>query len=294
MNKASESKIGNKNPAWKGGPVERTCQTCGNIFLVMKTKIPGHSYADRTRAKSKYCSRECFSKSQIKDKIEKICQICKIIFYVISAKADKAKYCSRKCKHQAQTTKIIKECLVCKNDFEVIMTRNNTAKYCSVECFNDGLKHEIPIKECEYCNKALIGRNAYAVKLERFCSRECHSLSRVKTIEHHKEIQAKHDHLKRARKHGAEGYFTEDEWALLKRQYHHRCLCCGRQEPDIKLTKDHIVPLSKGGTNWIANIQPLCRSCNSKKHNRIIKYSHVDNDYRYERSNINGLRRDFD
>ena len=49
-----------------------------------------------------------------------------------------------------------------------------------------------------------------------------------------------------------------------------------------------------GGTNWIANIQPLCRSCNSKKHNRIIKYSHVDNDYRYERSNINGLRRDFD
>lgn len=68
------------------------------------------------------------------------------------------------------------------------------------------------------------------------------------------------------------GSHTWGEWELLKKQYGFRCPSCGRLEPEIKLSQDHIIPLSRGGSDNIENIQPLCMSCNSKKHNNVIKY----------------------
>lgn len=71
---------------------------------------------------------------------------------------------------------------------------------------------------------------------------------------------------------GAEGTHNQIEWETLKALYGYICPCCGKKEPEIYLTEDHIIPLSMGGSNWISNIQPLCVSCNSKKHNKAIKY----------------------
>jgi len=73
-------------------------------------------------------------------------------------------------------------------------------------------------------------------------------------------------------KKNAEGSHTFKEWEQLKRVCHYQCVCCEKKEPKIKLTEDHIIPLSKGGNNYIANIQPLCHSCNSKKNNKTINY----------------------
>lgn len=67
----------------------------------------------------------------------------------------------------------------------------------------------------------------------------------------------------------AEGSFTQKEWKALCLKYENTCLCCGSKE---KMTPDHVVPLARGGTNDIQNIQPLCRSCNSRKGAKTIDY----------------------
>lgn len=77
---------------------------------------------------------------------------------------------------------------------------------------------------------------------------------------------------RRAKKMSAEGGHSVGEWETLKAQYNWTCPSCKKLEPEIKLTEDHIIPLSKGGSDNIENVQPLCKSCNCKKHTKTIKY----------------------
>jgi 5-methylcytosine-specific restriction endonuclease McrA len=77
-------------------------------------------------------------------------------------------------------------------------------------------------------------------------------------------------HTRRARLAGVGGTFSKQEWQQLLDETGHRCLSCKRT--DRKLTIDHIIPISKGGINTIANIQPLCMPCNASKGVRSTNY----------------------
>ena len=74
----------------------------------------------------------------------------------------------------------------------------------------------------------------------------------------------------RAKSLGVEGTFTNEEWKKLCNSTGNKCLKCG--DTNQTITVDHVIPLSRGGTNYIENIQPLCKKCNSRKHTSTKDY----------------------
>lgn len=87
--------------------------------------------------------------------------------------------------------------------------------------------------------------------------------------EHNLDRHAATQHKRRFRLKDQGGTYTVDEWSALKAMYAYTCLKCGKKEPEIKLTFDHVDPF---GRNDIHNCQPLCRPCNAGKKQRCIDY----------------------
>ena len=48
----------------------------------------------------------------------------------------------------------------------------------------------------------------------------------------------------------------------------HLCMYCGHQHLEANLTRDHVTPLSRGGTDRWSNVVTACRHCNTRKGNR--------------------------
>jgi hypothetical protein len=60
-------------------------------------------------------------------------------------------------------------------------------------------------------------------------------------------------------------HLTTEQWQEIKEKYDFTCPDCDRREPEIVLTRDHIIPKAKGGSDEPSNIAPRCLSCNSSK-----------------------------
>ncbi len=84
-----------------------------------------------------------------------------------------------------------------------------------------------------------------------------------------KRMYSEYARIRLHRKRGNGGSYTSKEWDNLCERFNNQCLCCGET---AKLTVDHVIPVSKGGTSNIDNLQPLCRSCNRRKGVQIIDY----------------------
>lgn len=90
-------------------------------------------------------------------------------------------------------------------------------------------------------------------------------LWRQNNPERFRELKLSADHRRRARKAGQGGSHTVDQWVAMGEAAGWVCEYCFKQLSRGTATRDHRVPIARGGTDDIANIAVCCRSCNSKK-----------------------------
>jgi len=74
-----------------------------------------------------------------------------------------------------------------------------------------------------------------------------------------------------------DGAETQRKISLSKRfdvfkKDNYSCCICGRnnESHDVILEVDHIIPISKGGTDDLINLQTLCFECNRGKKNKLM------------------------
>lgn len=192
----------------------------------------------------------------------KTCQQCSAEF-AVSKKGRPPKWCSPKCANRAwrrrknPTNFGPKPCAVCETIFERQMPAKSK-RTCSTACANilcyreNKAKRDAKTNEWHAAHKDR--RAGYVAK--------CHKAK----PEQYKLLRRVTEARRRSRYNGS---YTVKEWKNLLEFYGNVCLCCGLAKP---LHADHVIPLSKGGTNVIGNIQPLCKSCNSAKSTKSTDY----------------------
>ena len=154
-------------------------------------------------------------------------------------------------------------CLDCGKLFTLSKGNEDRQVFCSSYCRSKHWRKENKEKDLssrrKYNEKRKLNTEGHKRDVE------CRRLWRQKN----KDKKYSYKRAYRARRYGNGGRHTKVEWEEVKRKFNYTCQICGKAEPEVRMTEDHILPLSKGGDDSIENIQPLCKSCNSRKNDRV-------------------------
>lgn len=110
------------------------------------------------------------------------------------------------------------------------------------------------------------GRTKQVPPRQTYCSKKC--AQRYRPRPHGTFDEADRKARRRALERAAPGLNQRERGALLVRWRRHGRACWACAAPGS--TVDHIVPLSRGGTNYEGNLAPACKSHNSSRGSALV------------------------
>lgn len=202
----------------------------------------------------KFCSRKCkwtVANKKRSSKTERVCPGCG---KDISEEFASKKYCSTACRSwvkngNTELRVLNTNCVRCGTQFASFRAGK---KYCSVTC------------------KKMAGNERRGPSnAERYLRERDHRLSFAKRYAMlHPEVGQAAKRRRKALLGGNGSYrFSGKDWKKCLARHGNRCAYCGGTE---KLSMDHVVPVTKGGTHGAGNIVPACMSCNASKGNKLL------------------------
>lgn len=185
-----------------------------------------------------------------------VCKVCGKTFYPsrTPSKLEPYKYCSNECRYTAQ-----------RSDPLIAPEERNRQRarewfYANRERAKEKRKMQYQREREKAIKAAHEWQQAHPDKVKA---------SKLRNYAKHTEDRKRDSAIRQARKRGAEGSFTKED---MQRQYDKQnglCAYCSIPLSGI-YDIDHVIPISRGGSNWPTNLVCACRYCNRSKGDKIL------------------------
>ncbi len=118
----------------------------------------------------------------------------------------------------------------------------------------------VGLDHCTTCD-GVFGKELMSKGTARLC-KSCACKKHCKYLKDNPDVQQRNNAIRSKRARSTKGTFSREQWQARLDYFGNKCVYCGCGG---KMTLDHKIPISKGGTNWPSNFVPACSPCNSSK-----------------------------